>query len=146
MEAAGSVVAGILRPVEFAGHDDFERDPLFGGKGGCIRQLGAGQAGRIGDDGQHVAAQGLVRRPGKKGRVHAARVGDQGPSQAAKILVEQATFGGEIGFGWHRDILRRLAGWRELSVSATSGQMSVISPTERSSKGLLHPSGKRRIH
>ena len=66
MKAAGSVVAGILGPVEFAGDDDFERDSLFGGKGGGVRQLGAGQAGRIGDDGQHIAAQGLVRRPGEE--------------------------------------------------------------------------------
>ena len=96
--------------VEFGGHDDFERDSLFAGEGDGIRQLGAGQAGRVGDDGQHVAAQRLMRSPGQKGGVHAAGVGDQGPAQAAEMLVQQGPFGGEIGCVRHRDILRWLAG------------------------------------
>src|SRR5882724_9555105 len=110
MKAAGSVIAGIFRPVELAGDDDFEGDLLFSGKGGCIRQLGAGQAGRISDDGQHIAAQHLVCRPGEKCRVHATRVSDQGPSQAAEAVVEQGSFGGKIGFSWHWGYLTTL--WR----------------------------------
>src|SRR5258707_4263694 len=51
MKAAGSVIAGIFRPVELAGHDDFEGDLLFSGKGGCIGQVGAGPAWRISDYG-----------------------------------------------------------------------------------------------
>jgi hypothetical protein len=56
MKAAGSVIAGVFRTIEFAGHNNLKRDALLPGEGGRVRQLSASQAGRVGDDGQHVAA------------------------------------------------------------------------------------------
>ncbi len=106
MKAAGSVIAGVFGPVEFVGDDDFERDSLFAGEGDGVRQLGASQAGRIGDDGQHVVAQDLMRGPGEKSRVHAAGIGDQGASQGAEMLVKQGALGDEIGRQLHEAILR----------------------------------------
>src|ERR1700732_2403041 len=56
MKTAGSVIAGIFRPVEFASGDDFQRDFPLMGEGTRVCQLGTSQAGRISDDGQHIAA------------------------------------------------------------------------------------------
>src|ERR1700730_2562837 len=56
MKTAGGVIAGIFRPVELASGDDFQRDFPLMGEGSRVRQLGTGQAGRISDDGQHIAA------------------------------------------------------------------------------------------
>jgi hypothetical protein len=64
VKTAGSVVAGVFRAIEFAGHHDLQRDSLLAGEGGGSGQLGSGQTGRIGDHGQHVAAQYFMRRPG----------------------------------------------------------------------------------
>src|ERR1700743_3199433 len=56
VEAALSVIAGVFRAVEFRGSDDFNGDSILIGESDRIGQLSAGEAGRIGDYGQHVVA------------------------------------------------------------------------------------------
>src|ERR1039458_9291891 len=46
-------------------------------KGDCIGELGARQAGRIGDDGQHFVSQHLMSSPSQVGGIDAAGVGDE---------------------------------------------------------------------
>jgi len=60
---------------------------------------------------QHVAAQGLMRRPCQKCRIDAARVCDQSPSQRAEELIQQVAFGGEIE-GLEHAVILRWFGWR----------------------------------
>jgi hypothetical protein len=90
VEAALAVVAGIFWAVEFGGRDDFEGDSVFSGKGDGVGEMGAGQAGGVGDYCQHVGAEFAVRDPGEIGGVHAAGVGDE---DAAKVAQGSAEFG-----------------------------------------------------
>ena len=69
-------------------------------------KLGAGEAGRIGDDREHLFAESLVRGPCQEGRVHAAGVCDQSPSHATELCIEKVAFGGKSG-GKHPGILIR---------------------------------------
>ena len=56
MKAAGRIVAGVFGTIQFGGGDDFERNAVLSGKGDGVGKLGAGQARRVGDDGQHVGS------------------------------------------------------------------------------------------
>ena len=75
-EAALGIVADVFRAIKFGGGDHFQGDRLFLGKGDCIGKLGARQAGRVGDDGQHSISQHLMSSPREVGRINSAGVGD----------------------------------------------------------------------
>src|SRR4029077_7292633 len=66
MKTARSIVADVFRTIEFGGGDDFNRDSLFAGESNGVRQLASCQAGRIGDNRQHIVAQNLMGSPGKE--------------------------------------------------------------------------------
>ena len=81
MEAAVGVVARILGPVQFFGGDDVQRHLERAGKGAGLLHVAPGQAGRIGQHGQHPRAQHAMRRGGQKRGVHAAGVSHHQASQ-----------------------------------------------------------------
>ena len=74
-------VAGILK---FAGADDAHRELELAGQGQGLLQFTAGQARRIGNRGQGLVAQHLVRDIGKKDRIHAAGVSDEAGAVGAE--------------------------------------------------------------
>ena len=76
-EAALRIIAHIFRTVKFRGRDYFKGNRLFLGESNCIGKLGARQAGRVGDDRQHVFSQRLMRSPSQVGGVNTAGVGDE---------------------------------------------------------------------
>ena len=97
VEAAGGIVADVLRAVEFAGRNNFKRNALLASEGDSVGELEAGEAGRVGDDRQQAVAEGLVSGPGQECGVSAAGVGDQSAAERAQRPVERGTLGGEIG-------------------------------------------------
>src|ERR1700722_15306590 len=54
VEATLAVVAGILGTVEFRSRDDLDGDSLLAGESDGVTELGAGQAGRVGDNPEHL--------------------------------------------------------------------------------------------
>ena len=92
VKAALPVVLNILRALHLGGVNDFKRNALLPGKGCGVLKLGAGQAGRIRDDGEHVLPQRLARRPRQISRIHAAGVGDQSTSQVLERSFEAGLF------------------------------------------------------
>ena len=83
-EAALRIVAHIFGTIEFRGGDHFQRNRLLPRKGDGIGKLRARQAGRVGDDRQHVIPQDLMRGPRQVRRIHAAGIGDQSAAEGAK--------------------------------------------------------------
>ena len=112
--------------VEFVGGEHLERNALFRGEGDRVGEVGARQAGRIGDDSQHVAAQHLMRGPGEKCGVHAAGIGDQGSSRGARF--------GPAGRAWRRDrrwvptaILRRFSRVLRMDGARSTSRLPIAS-------------------
>ena len=69
---------------------------LFARKGECILQMGARQAGGIGNHGPHTLAEHLMRRPGQKGGVHASGVRNDQPGRAARISRKRSAFSSRL--------------------------------------------------
>ncbi len=84
MEAALAVIAGIFGAVEFCGRDDFEGNPMFVGEGDGVGEMGAGQAGGVGDYCEHIGAEFAVRGPGEVSGVYSSGVGDEDATQVAQ--------------------------------------------------------------
>ena len=68
-----ALVGGIFQFLRFH-HGDGNFVVAREGEG--LVKMRARQARGVGDDGQHLSTEGLVRHPGEKGRVDAAGVGD----------------------------------------------------------------------
>ena len=81
-KTAPPIVTHILRPIEFRGGDHFQRNRLFPRKINRIGKLGACQAGRIGNDRQHIGAQCLMCGPGEVSGIHPAGIGDENAAQS----------------------------------------------------------------
>src|SRR6266436_3642483 len=99
MKTARSIVADVFRAIEFGGGDDFQRDSLFPGKSNGVRQLASCQAGRIGDNRQHIVTQNLMGSPGEECGIHSAGVSHQSAAKATQPGVEGAALRAEIGAG-----------------------------------------------
>ena len=82
-------VAGV---VEFAGADDAHRELELAGQGQGLLQFAAGQAGRIGNRGQGLVPQHVVRDIGQEGRIHAAGVGDEAGAVGAQESAQPFIF------------------------------------------------------
>src|SRR6267142_295597 len=74
MEASKRVVADVLRPIDLLGWDDFDGDTLFLDKRNRVVQLGASDTGRVGNHGEHILSQRLMRHPGQVRRIDAPRI------------------------------------------------------------------------
>ena len=72
-------------------------------------ELGAGEGGGVGDDGEHAPAEGLVGGPGQEGGVGSAGVGDEEAAQVGEGLVQERGFLGGVHHG--DDSWMRGAGW-----------------------------------
>ena len=99
LKAALAIVAHIFRTVEFRSGDHFQRNALFVGEGDGVGQMGAGQAGRIGDDRQHVGSESAVSDPGEIRGIDAAGIGDQHAAEVAQLRLQLRSLRGEGGFG-----------------------------------------------
>src|SRR3984957_10778735 len=71
-------------------------DVVFGGEGQGGGEFGARERGRIGNDGEHFVAEGLVGRVGEPGGVGASGVGDHDAAEVAEGGLKESGFGGEI--------------------------------------------------
>src|SRR5579864_7695917 len=101
MEAARGVVAGVFGAIEFGGGNDFEGNVLLVSEGDRVGELGAREAGRVGDHGKHVRAERLMSGPGEVGGIDSAGVGDEQASEGAKALLEFGVPGCELGGDGH---------------------------------------------
>src|SRR5437879_10764794 len=72
VKASLPVVADIFGTVEFRGRNHLDRDGLLLSKRQRIFKLGASEAGRVGNDRQHVARKYLTSDPRKIGRINAS--------------------------------------------------------------------------
>jgi len=88
VEAALSVVRDVGFALHLAGLQNVQRDVVFAGEGDGRGQFLAGQAGRIGDDGEHIVAQHLVSFVGEISGIDAAGIGNQEPTVLAEDAVE----------------------------------------------------------
>ena len=77
VEAAGRIVARILRSRHLISDDNIERNLPPLGEFDRELQLMPGQAWRVGKHRQHVLAENFMRGPGEKRRVRPTRIGDQ---------------------------------------------------------------------
>lgn len=94
VEAAVGVVALVLGLGELFGLDDAQRNAVVFGEGFGLLHVAAGEAGRIGKDGEHAVAEDVVCRGGEKGRIHSAGVGDHDAAEGAKAVFEGMQLGG----------------------------------------------------
>src|SRR5215472_11758066 len=70
MKATRRIIADIFGLFCFMCLDDLKRNPLLLRESHCIFKLSSSQAGRIGDDGQHIVTQYLVRGISKVRGIH----------------------------------------------------------------------------
>ena len=82
-------VAGVF---EFAGADDAHRELELAGEGQGLLKFTAGQAGRIGNRGEGLVPQHVVRDIGEKDRIHAAGVGDEAGAVGAQESAQPFIF------------------------------------------------------
>ena len=82
-------VAGTLK---FTGADDTDRELELAAEGQGLLQFTAGQAGRIGNRGEGLVPQHLVRYVGEECRIHAARVGDEARAVEAQETAQPFVF------------------------------------------------------
>jgi hypothetical protein len=90
VEAAHGVVADVLGLLHFVRVEDFHRKLLLVREVHRVFHLGAGQGGRVGEDGEHPGAERLVGGEGEKGGIDAAGIGDQHASEPAEACFEFA--------------------------------------------------------
>src|SRR5439155_7241031 len=64
VKAAGGIIPNVFRPVEFLGTNHLDWNVVFAGEGDSITELEPRQARGVGDDCQHVIAQGFMTSRG----------------------------------------------------------------------------------
>ena len=69
--------------------------------------MSAGEAGGVGDHGQHVRSQVLVGGPGEIGGIDSAGIGHQRAPEPVQMFVEGGLFAGEFGGSRHGDMVIR---------------------------------------
>ncbi len=77
VEAALAVVALVVGVFELVGVKDFGGDAVIKNQLESGGELGTGEGGGVGDDGEHAWAEGLVGGEGEEGGVSTAGVGDE---------------------------------------------------------------------
>ena len=92
VKASLPVVADIFGTVEFRGRNHLDRDGLLLSKRQSIGKLGASEAGRVGNDRQHVARKYLTSDPRKIGRINASGVGNKRATEPVKTIAKQRSF------------------------------------------------------
>ena len=90
VEAAVGVVALVVGALQFAGLDNAQRNLLLARKGLGLFQVSPRQTGRVGQHGQHTAAQNAMRRGRQVRGVHAAGVGHHQAAQLSQALFQGA--------------------------------------------------------
>ena len=85
VEAAVGVVAGVLGRGRVLRWHDVERHAERSGKGAGLVEVAAGEAGGVGEDGDHAVAEDAVRGGGQKGGVDAAGVGHHEAAQLSEF-------------------------------------------------------------
>src|SRR5208282_869756 len=95
------IVAGVRRIFQFLRFHNLERDFALPRKSERVFEVSPRQAGGIGNHGEHLAAEDLMRGPGKKSGVHATRVGDDQATAACKYLPQALSFLIEHGHSVH---------------------------------------------
>src|SRR6266568_5932812 len=76
MKTARGIIPNVFGPVEFVGTNHLDWNVVFAGEGDSIIELKPRKAWRVGDDGQHVASEGLMTRPREERGISAAGVSD----------------------------------------------------------------------
>ena len=99
VEAALGVVALVVGVVQLFGVEDLEGDVVLGGEGEGGGEFGAGEGGGVGDDGEHVVAEGLVGGVGEVGGVGASGVGDHDAAEVAEGALKKSGFFGQVHDG-----------------------------------------------
>ena len=89
MEAALSIVAGIVGVGKFGRLENLEGDVVLLGESDGIGEFFAGQRGGIGDAGEHAGTERPVSGEGEEGRICAAGIGDEDGAEVLESLVEQ---------------------------------------------------------
>jgi len=92
VEATVGAIDGVGFVFHFAGADGLERNGLFAGKLDRVAVLAARQRGRIGDDGQRLAAKHAMGAPGQVGRVDTPGIGHQQAAKPGQMRVECVLF------------------------------------------------------
>ena len=90
-------VAGVVRIFHFLGMDDFDRGAELAGEGEGVGEGLAREAGAVGDDAEHLVAQGAVGVGEEAGAIDAARVSDEQRGVGAQDRGEGVEFGGHAG-------------------------------------------------
>src|SRR5690242_10968253 len=67
LKATLPVVASIFGTIELGCGKHLDRNSLLVGERECVGKVGSSQAGRIGDHGEHVVAEGAMCHPRKVG-------------------------------------------------------------------------------
>ncbi len=88
VKAAHRIVADVRGIFQFLRFHNLDRNFTLVRKGERVFEMSARQAGGIGNHGEHLAAEHLMRRPGKKSGVHTTRVGDDQTSVTGKSLAQ----------------------------------------------------------
>src|ERR1700686_2116707 len=63
VEAARSIIADVVGIFEFVGFNDGDGDVVVAGKSEGLLEMSSSETGGVGDHGEHLAAEDLVRHP-----------------------------------------------------------------------------------
>ena len=95
VETAHGIVSKVGGIFEFVGFDNGDGNLVVARKGERLLEMSSGQARRVGNHGEHLAAENLMRRPGKERGIHAARISDDQTRMGCEELTQALSFPGE---------------------------------------------------
>src|SRR5258708_3703636 len=101
METAHGIIADVRGIFQFLCFHNLNRNCALMRKGERVFEMSPREAGGIGNHGEHLITEHLVRHPGKEGGVHATGVGDEQASAASEGLAQALSFLIECGGSVH---------------------------------------------